>query len=733
MSVAIPSRAHSVTQLGLQRSHHARPGPARHSYLVVARDASARAAATLVGARINSGILADLSGRWAAMQLSTRGVSGIPFAPFDQPPGSLVQAGRAVWGSLAAAGDGGELVVVVVRTVKEPEDLIDLRACVEQVDEIFRGARLPIRLLACAVMLRPADLIGTESLRELRGLALPPVLLNLFPPSGPLPEPLVPQATAELLEVLAGSGPTALLGPYQDPHAAIERALVVALDAIGVPADAEERYFRIRLTRVWLDGMLRHPSAIAQIPSTPETAARELAEQVSTAAKANLRTVRKAAGKQFRETRRDLYALVAPRLLRPLPLADQQALVAQANERLIRPETGWRDQIFGRLTAIYDQHSTAPGLARIEAYRLAGILPGGIRLAEEYLQETVARLEAVERAHDVQRLGQPGPCDEPSLAIDPAEILEWQPRPRCAPWRTLLGWTALLAAGLVYVNASLPATTVASLLGAASSGSADLVARATTLGALLIALVVAWQAIQFGRVWRARTKMLGLPRYRYRQRLTVWQTWFLHHELPRRFVRDGAGILDEIQLVRERLTVLLDHFRSEESATRAILDAPAFPRVARLDVDDLEDVTTRLEQHQSLDWLANELRHRWQTGNDPAVFGEQLCGLLESMVVTPGIPADDGTVLWDLAGEAVARELGSRRLDSLDSRVADPAGTLSAMRHRAHPTGTMVLGIYYVGDPGSRLARAAEDADCVVLDHLDRDRGTLAAVSIRQL
>lgn len=733
MSVAIPSRAHSVTRPELRRNDHAWPGPARHGYLVVARGATTRAAAALVGARISSGILADLSGRWAAMQLSPRGVSGIPFAPLDQPRGSLVQAGSAVWSSLAAAGDSGDLVVMVVRTVSDPEDLVDLRACVEQVEEIFRGARLPIRLLAVAVTLRPADLIGTEPLRELRGLSLPPVLLNLFPPSGPLPESLVPQATAELLEVLAGSGPTALFGPYQDPHSANERALVVALDAIGVPADVEERYFRIRLTRVWLDGMSRHPSATAHNHGTPKTAGHEPLEQVSSAAEANLRTIRKAAGQQFRQTRRDLDALVAPRLLRPLPLGDQPALVAQANERLIRPETGWRDQIFGRLTAIYDQHSTAPGLARIEACRLAGMVPGGIRLSEEYVLETVARLEAVERAHDGQQLGQPGPCDEPSLAIDPAEILEWQPRPRCAPWRTLLGWTALLAAGLIYVNASLPATTVASPPSAAPGGSADAFIRSASVGAALILLVVVWQAIQFGRVWRARTKMLGLPRYRYRQRFAVWQTWFLQHELPRRLASDVAEILDEIQLVRERLSALRDHMRSEESDTRAILDAPAFPRAARLNADDLEDVTTRLEQHQSLDWLADELRRRWQTGDEPAAFGERLCGLLESMVVTPGIPANGSALLWDLAGKAVDREFGSRRLDALDSRVADPAATLSAMQHRAHPTGTTVHGVYYAGDPGSRLAQAAEDAKVVVHDRLDRRRGTLVAVSIRQL
>lgn len=706
-------------------NHPVRPGPTRDCYLVVVRDSIARAGAALLGTRINAGVLADLSRRWAAMQLSPRGVSGIPFSPLDQPPDSLVQAGRAVWGALAAEGDSGDLVVVVVRTVREPDDFLDLRECVEQVDEIFRGARLPIRLLACAVMLRPADLIGTEPLRGIRGLSLPPIMVNLFPPSGPLPESLVPQAIAEWFELLAGSGPTALLGSYQDPEIDNARALVVALDAIEVPSVAEERYFRIRLTRVWLDQMLRHPSVEEKPSLTPQ-----LAEQVMEVAVADLPAVRKEVDRQLKQSQRDLAGLVAPRLLRPLPLGDQQALVAQANERLTCPETGWRDQTFRRLTAIYDQHTTAPSLIRNEAYRLAGSRSGGIRLSEEFLNEAVARLEATEQQYDDQLLGQPGSCDEPSLAIDPNEITEWQPRPRGAPWRTLLGWTALLAAGMISVNASLPAGP----LGPGAPGqNPDLVSRSILIGVLPVVLVVAWQVIQFGRVWRARSKMLGLLRCRYRQRFTVWRAWFLHHELPRRLTGDIAGIRDEIRSVRERLTALRDHFQSEETATREALDAPAFPRAARAGVDDLDDFAAKLECRQCFDWLAMELQRHWQTGNAPEVFGERLCGLLESMVVNPGARADEDALLWVLAGQAVRREFGSEPLATLDKRVAEPAATVSAMRHRAHPSGTSVLCIYYVGDPASRLARAAEAADCVVLDRPDRDRATVAAVSLRHL
>lgn len=141
----------------------------------------------------------------------------------------------------------------------------------------------------------------------------------------------------------------------------------------------------------------------------------------------------------------------------------------------------------------------------------------------------------------------------------------------------------------------------------------------------------------------------------------------------------------------------------------------------------------RLERRCDLNWLLNELARRWETGDDLAAFGERLCSLLESMVLTAGISTSGDALLWRLAGAAIAQELGARQLDSLDSRLDDPAATLEAMHQRAQPVGSIILGVRFVGDPDSRLARLAAEADWEVLDRMDHARGTLIAVSVRRL
>lgn len=723
----------------------------RDAYLFLAADEESGRAVGRLLARVDGGPLQARQNAIRGIRLSARGRNGILAGPMDLAIDQPLAAGLDAWGALGAAGGVGELVVVVLRTVRRADELQALCESAAEAVATFRDDAVPIRMLAVAALLRPPDRLDLRPLRGMDGLALPPVLLNLMPPSGPLPAGLVPDLLAEWLEVLVTCGPAGLLGEYRAPRPT-EHALVVALDAVEAPDTAEASYLHSLVLHRWLLALLRHEPAARVRQVAPAEATTRSAARIVEAAGSDRQRIDRATEAACREAGRTLEALADPRLLRPLPPDEQRSLVETQNRRVVGP---LRSLLFQRLADAYAHGATVSEVARTEANRLIGNFLGGISLAESCLTDAAGRLRDAHRAADDALPGHPGPCDEPSLAIEPDETDELVPVPRAAPWRTTLAWLALLASGLACLAASLPPLQnppdwLVRIFGD-DAGVAEL---ALLLISPLTLLILGWQLGCWAMLRLELRKVAAQPIRRYGQRLARWRGWLVRHGLPNRQAEDVARELDRIRLLRERLEALVEHLAHELDAARARLVGPAFPRVLARRATSLEAMERGVLDRWDIDRMLRALAERWQTGDDLAAYGGRLAGLLESTVLQAGPDTsepsgdevrsdrraaqagDNGDdALRVLAWQAVAEEVRTRRREPLDERLGRPGTTLVQLLGRTVPAGARYEGAEraLVGEPESRLAQVAAAAGCRRFDRADHERAALVVVSAMRL
>ncbi len=728
MTVHVPREAEAP--LGGAWFERPDPEPDSHdAHLVVVLDDSSAAGAALVFERIAAGRVGeDLRGAWRSVRMSPLGMSGIRRSTLDRPPDLPLVAAREVWGTLAAEGGSGDLVCTVVRTVASHDELGELVEGVRRIEEIFRLDLLPVRLLACAVLLRPVELLNGEALHELPELALSPILLNLCPPAGPLPPDLVAPAIAEFLEILVGTGPSVVFGAFEVRQH--RKAFVVALDAIEVPNEAEERFLGLRLVDVWLRDLLRgDPPAERGLPKPPD-AVRQSVRRISAVARASrIKTIR-AAQTRFRRAAKEIAGLVEAGVLSQLPLAGQLDVLGTANERLTVPGTGLRDRMLDELAGDFQRVAAIRRETRGAVHRLLGTY-SNVQLAEETLMKADAQLAEAFDRRPGRPLGEPDDRTEPALIVDLTEVRERSPIPRAAPLRTLLPWLGLLLLATAHLAAAQPPlpeppSWMVEWLGPRSGYAL----RAADQATVVLFPVLVWQVLQYLRVWAERRKAARLPARRFHQRLLAWRAWFEEQWAPRQVREAVSEVLRDVQQLRERLIVVRTHVVQEAERLERELTGRSFPRRTARSRRQLSDLFERVARRRGLDWMIADLRGQAYAKSDPAVFGRLLAEILQSMALDAGPVTEEHALLQSLVRRAINEEIGRLAPETLDSRIPDPEATVAQMVERARPAGNMLWRDWFFGDTQSALAVAAEAAGFVSRDRPDRARAAVLRISI---
>lgn len=617
----------------------------------------------------------------------------------------LVQLGEAIWSSSAGSPD----VVVVFIGSAQPDrqqELATFRDVAASGYAAISSALGLTRSLAVFVTRGQVSTLDNELSSSADSTdALPPplVILELAGGGALAPEEIARNATAEFLELLIEAGPVRLLGvdwgAARDPGT----ALVVAMDAIEVPGDLEARYLSARLRRAWLDRLLFESEQEGEAASVEADAA---AAQIISLVEDDHRRLSGPIRRIVRDEGRRAALDVDPRVLRELSPNVWSHVIGRANARLADPEGPMARVRFG-LARLFDREARAPAAARDLAARFLSSPRRGPLEAERALASATSWLE--HRAHSTLAL------IEPVLRLDADELTRVELDPPGAHARSLLAWTALLGLAAFAVSEA-----------AGPGGTWDLLIDAIGLAVLATLL---WQSIVILRFGFRLRSAAGRPSARIRDLFDAWASWSLQRELHwRSFVAVGE-LLDEMVMLRERLTRSHRHLLSEERRLRRRLTEPAFPaRLSHVGAD-LEEMSRELEDRIGPPWLF------FQAGEgdgDPHSRGRWIASLLESSIVGGSAGAAAASVA-QCADAAVSELLEARSPDSLDKKLVDPVQMFSTLRRRATSTGDHVVGRFLCADPRSSLRHMATRTGYVAIPRHDPDRAAVVVVSRRAL
>lgn len=709
---------------GVQLEQVTAPGAGPRTALVaIADDACAREALRILGSRLASGPIRDWRPYVQAFTVENHGMAAIPMSGHDDHPRSIVSSCREIWGNLTAAGHTGRLVVSALKRIDTADDLQVLRSKVDEVAAILSSEHFPAVVVPCGVLTRPYWAFDYRDSLRMQG-TIPPVLLNTFHSSGPIPEKFIPSFVAEFLEILLTIGPDLLFDAQYPPWHGV---LTVSMESVEAPNSLERRYLQATVKECWMDALLKGDVQHRSKSLQPATVKEIAAKHIQAVYESDRRILEKVVSRRLKQVQADLEALLRPDLLRDMEVSEQ-ALAVDTTALSVTQTGGIRDRLMTLLAADADQCLTLRHAVERQINRMAGAYYRGHLLGQELLKEVIARIDDVHRRQDSLVADHPGVCNEPPLGPPVEELADIPLSPRGSPWRTLFAWMALLAFGAAGLSASLPPVihppALVVLIFGPDAGAA---ARALPITLPIVALLVLWQLRARLLIWRAWRQRARLPGQRVGQQLEVWRRWVLNHEYPRRVRVDLEHYLCDLTTFHDRLENVWIHQQQEAETLRNQVEAPTFPRRLAGKRTTLDGIKRRLTHEYDGAWFLKELQMRIGAVDEES-FGAGLRGLFESLVLESGRANHDENLIGRLAESAVDNCLKIDRLGTLDERAERHADTIEHMRRRAHPAGNEIIRQLFVVDPQSRLAGAALPG-WQVQDRTDRSRATFLVVT----